>query len=143
MKNTNRLRKALNTNSINLLDKFKIYVSSSLDTTDYTGSNNSVKDSLKILLDEFQRGALYRNNILRIGRRNCFKDYLLGLPSLLNIHFYYFDMYELFKSFSGVDVTQFETDVISDLYYTYIERAVNSLLKDNDMITLDELDIIE
>ena len=104
-----------------------------------------LENSLQVLCDEFQRVALYDNNIRRIGRKNAFIDYIQGLPGNITVQFEYFKMYEDIAKLFNMEVKQLhnlDTDVIANLYYFLVERAVNDLLNVHSMLTLGELEII-
>jgi hypothetical protein len=121
------------------------YIKDHLDIewTDERPGDTDLETGLILLSSEFQRVALFENNIRRIGRRRVFRDYLQGLPSTLSIPFYYYDMrIDLIKLTGCEMIKSLDDDIISDLFYHLIERAVNNLLSMQDMKTLDELDLI-
>ncbi len=110
---------------------------------DIIEGKTTLENSLIILTKEFQRVALFYNNMMRIGRRNAFIDYLQGLPSGMTFQFEYYKMYEdLAKIFEVESLHHLETDEISNIYYFLVERSVNDLLKANNITTLDELELI-
>lgn len=125
--------------------------------------STTLKEDLTYLLNEFQRVALYPNNIQRVSRRNAFKDYLMGLPSNINIPFYYYDMFSLLADLLEDkklkdDVIEFKvkgghmdgktinyvicTESMCEFYYNMIEQGINNLLSANDLPVLNDLDLI-
>ena len=67
-----------------------------LDITPYTGEHNmNDKEQLQFLLDTFQKEALYKYNLIRLGSIDkCFQDWLAGLPSIFNIDFNNYDIWK-------------------------------------------------
>ena len=141
------------------------YLKDCIDSSDYQEKESTtLKEDLECLLSEFQRVALYTNNIMRISRRKAFKDYLLGLPSNINIPFYYNDMFNLLAELLEDEKLKAEIveikidhghmegktlkytitiDSMCDFYYKIIERGINDLLKTNKLPQLDDLDLID
>lgn len=69
--------------------------------------NNEVYlyDKIKTTYNIFKSEYLYENNLKRYGtEQNCFKNWLMGLPSVLTVPFYNYDILKLgrehFKSLS-------------------------------------------
>lgn len=139
------------------------YLKDKLDSSEYLEKEETtLEEDLQYLCDEFQRVALFPNNIQRVGRRGAFKDYLLGLPSNVNIPVYYFEMYTMFsKILEDEDLAEelidsnrrnaegekifieIPTNEMSEFFYEEIERAVNNLLVVHNMPTLNDLDILK
>ena len=78
----------------------------SIDLDAY-GLNNDVYlyDKIKTTYNIFKSEYLHKNNLIRYGsEQNCFKNWLMGLPSVLTVPFYNYEILELgrkhFKSLS-------------------------------------------
>ena len=81
--------------------------------------SNKIKAGFEIFVDE------YGYNIKRLGLKKAFINYLRGLPSWLDIPFYYFDIKKLLYSL-GFDEAKGADDVVDKLYY---ESIANVFLK--------------
>ena len=130
-------------NSPRFRGKMMDYLKDRIDASEYLGKDEtSLTENLQCVLDEFQHVALFRNNIMRIGRKNAFKDYLMGLPSHIQLPFYYHDMYNLFCNiFETEEIRKVETEEISEFFYKSIEQAFNDLLHINGLPLLNDLEI--
>lgn len=146
------------------IGKVMDYLKDKIDSSeDQEKETTTLKEDLIYLSNDFQRVALYRNNILRVGRKNAFKEYLLGLPSNINIPFYYNEMFDLIAELVEDEKLKDETitynitggyykgnkiiytictSSMCDFYYKMIEDAINKLLKINKLKPLYELEII-
>jgi len=133
-----------------------------LDSSEYQEKESTtLKDDLELLSSEFQRVALFRSNIMRVGRNGAFRDYLQGLPSHINLPFYYNDMFNFLADI--LEIPELKDELIkvnhetglklnlhysidassmSEVFYTLIERAINELLLAHELPTLFDLDII-
>lgn len=131
--------------------RFKALVVDGLETEGYD-VEPTTRNALKLLISEFQRVSLFRNNLMRVGRRNAFYDYLMGIPGIINFPFMYYDQFELLKEWTGVDLRDvkkrsgedyFYGSDISEFFVWHIEKAVNDLLKEHGLPKLDDLKILD
>ena len=144
------------------------YLKDHIDSSEYQEKESTtLKEDLVCLSSEFQRVALHRNVIMSRnsgGRKEAFKDYLLGLPSHIHIPFYYYDMFNLLGDLLKDEKLKDEIielkvdsgylkgktlkytitlDSMSDFYYKIMEQGVNDLLKVNNLPQLHDLEIID
>lgn len=82
------------------------------------GLTNVKNSKIQIGLGIFYSEYIQHNNE-KEPIQGLFKDYLQGLPSWLNIPFYYYDIRNLMYSL-GYEVDQLEDDELSNLYYNEI-----------------------
>jgi len=63
-------------------------------------------------------------HIRQVGEVKAFNDWLNGLPSCLDIPFYYWDIRNLLYSFGLDDAQNMDDDIISNLYYDTITQIL-------------------
>jgi len=144
------------------------YLKDCIDSSEYQGKESTtLKEDLVCLSSEFQRVALHRRVIMNRnskGRKEAFKNYLLGLPSHIYIPFYYYDMFNLLGDLLEDEKLKDEIieikvdsghlkgktlkyiitlDSMSDFYYKIMEIGVNDLLKVNNLPQLHDLKTID
>ena len=102
-----------------------------------------VKAFLQELQEDFSRTSMYRENVLRHGRRGVFMEYLLGLPSLLSVPYFYGDMADFIVEVTGeqkvLDLDPWEVDFF---YWAHVEYAIHTLLREHGLRPMGDLDII-
>ena len=103
------------------------YILDSIDFSDYDINPESEKDKLQEVFNQFKRTAIYDNNLRRFkyNLTDIFADYLMGLPSFLNLAFTNYEILQLAKSWKSIpeDATEKQEDKIISNYYNFM--AVN------------------
>jgi hypothetical protein len=103
-----------------------------------------LKKGLMNVLEDYRQTTLYRDNILKIGRDNAFKEYLQGLPTILRVPFMYGDIADIMAKYTEDEgIKDLPIGDIDDFYWMMLERAFESLLNDYQLKSLTELDLID
>lgn len=110
---------------------FEDYVKSSICNEE----NQTTKQLIENLADCLKSEFLYTNNIVRYKTvKNCLIEWLMGLPSCINIKFYYSDIIELYKAMEEGnsffdDLSEDNQDLALNDYFTLVAEALNSIHK--------------
>ena len=110
---------------------FEDYVKSSICNEE----NQTTKQLIENLADCLKSEFLYTNNIVRYKTvKNCLIEWLMGLPSCINIKFYYSDIIELYKAMEEGDsffddLSEENQDLALNDYFTLVSEALNSIHK--------------
>lgn len=110
---------------------FEDYVKSSICNEE----NQTTKQLIENLADCLKSEFLYTNNIVRYKTvKNCLIEWLMGLPSCINIKFYYSDIIELYKAMEEGnsffdDLSEDSQDLALNDYFTLVAEALNSIHK--------------
>ena len=90
--------KTLNINT--KLDFYQNILVNSIDLESYDINNDvSLYDKIKTVYNIFKQEYLFPANLKRYGNEvNCFKEWLQGLPSVLTVPFYNYEILELGKN---------------------------------------------
>lgn len=110
---------------------FEDYVKSSICNEE----NQTTKQLIENLADCLKSEFLYTNNIVRYKTvKNCLIEWLMGLPSCINIKFYYSDIIELYKAMEEGDsffddLSEENQDLALNDYFTLVAEALNSIHK--------------
>lgn len=101
----------------NEYDEFKKIVINSIDFSEYEGGD--VRDSEKFRkgFESFMSEKSYE--IKRQGEKRAFKDYVMGLPSWLNLPYDYYEIKNMLYSigFDNVKDMDDEEDEVGNFYY--------------------------
>jgi hypothetical protein len=90
-----------------------------IDSIDFDGYDDvDDRDKLRAGMEVFQ--SEYGWAVSRMGIKKAFKEYLLGLPSWLDIPYYYTDMKNMLYSLGFDEVQDMDDDEISEMYYDMI-----------------------
>ena len=118
-------------NSKHVSDLVQAYILSCIDVSDYTEDTNpDTKTKLELVYKEFDRVALYPNNI-RYHKtvQACFIDWLLGMPGIINIEVYNSVILGLMSSWGlPLPANKDESDGI-ELFYYLIYMNFNRLCR--------------
>ena len=131
------------------LKAFRAHFLECLDVSSYK-DNATIKEALKIVLDDVRHAKLHRYEVLRVGRKNIFFGWLSDLPTILN-HSYYNDdiknvLFDFLADGKNDKVTlnileNSDTQELTDMYFYFLEEAFKSLLKDYKLKSIDELEL--
>ena len=112
---------------------FENYIKNSLYNEDK--ENQTTRQLIENLADCLKSEYLYANNIVRYKTvKNCLINWLMGLPSCINIKFYYNDIIELYKAMEEGDsffddLSEDNQDLALNDYFTLVAEALNSIHK--------------
>lgn len=112
-----------NTIKINPNQQMQYYILNAINGESYDYSFNSNKDKIEFFFKTFRNE--YGFLIERYGLQKALTEYLQGLPSTLNIAFYYWEIREKLLNFG------FITENTSEKYIEYLEQNWFKLLAEN------------
>lgn len=94
------------------------------DRIDFEGYDIRVNPNRKIsqLYDVFEDE--YGWAIKRMGEKEAIIEWLRGLPSVLDIPFYYYDISNLLYALGFDEVKEMEDTEIGDLYYDLLAKTI-------------------
>jgi len=94
------------------------------DRIDFEGYGFKVNPNRKIsqLYDVFEDE--YGWAIKRMGEKKAIIEWLQGLPSVLDIPFYYYDISNLLYAIGFDEVKEMEDTEIGDLYYDLLAKTI-------------------
>jgi hypothetical protein len=94
------------------------------DRIDFEGYDIRVNPNRKIsqLYDVFEDE--YGWAIKRMGEKKAIIEWLQGLPSVLDIPFYYYDISNLLYALGFDEVKEMEDTEIGDLYYDLLAKTI-------------------
>jgi len=103
--------------------KIQNYIFDCVDTEDFESHTGDMQTSLEIIWKEFQRVALYANNLRNLkSYEACFIDWLQGLPGCLNIDYMTYRQLELMAQF-GLPLPEGKDEMDGvNLFYKLIYR---------------------
>lgn len=106
------------------------YIIESIDNSGYSENVlETDKDKLKFLRDTFL--AEYGWNIKQDGELKALQNWLMGLPSAINIAFYNHDILQLAKQWQTLpaDATEKQEDKVLANYWQFMAMRIISLWK--------------
>lgn len=108
---------------------FEKTIIDNIELSDY-GINDDADlfDKINKLYELFK--SEYGHMIDRVGRYNAFKEWLQGLPSVLTVPFYNFDIISNYAEYTGRTLEEIEDGNILDVYFNQLSKAFFTL-KDN------------
>lgn len=117
-------------------EKFKTYVSSRMCNEDKEGC--SEKELINNIVKCFESEYLFPNNLKRYKTvKNVLIEWLKGLPSCLNVDFYYFDIINIYKSleldgFSYDELNEEQESKVLDNYWVLVADSLNQIYIENN-----------
>lgn len=105
------------------------YLLNAIDSEGYDVEISTNEDKVKFLADCFQKE--FSHEIKRNGGHKALMSWLQGLPSCINLPFYYCDIISLAKEMGGLPehATSAQEDKITDNYYNYMAVKITQLCK--------------
>lgn len=90
----------MKTNSKQVKEAIQKYIVECFNTEEFEDHDGTTKKSIEIVLTDFARVALYKNNLHNLkSYQACFVDWIMGLPHALAIEFRTFAILELMAGF--------------------------------------------
>lgn len=83
-----------------------------------TTYNNKFTQLYEVFLDE------YGWAIKRYGQKKALIEWLQGLPSSIDIPYYYYDISNLLHALGFDDIKEMEDDELSDFYYSIVADTI-------------------
>ena len=105
----------------NPYDQLKKFLESNIEFEGYdfeTKLNNKFTQLYEVFLDE------YGWAIKRYGQKKALIEWLQGLPSSIDIPYYYYDISNLLHALGFDDVKEMEDDELSDFYYSIVADTI-------------------
>lgn len=123
------MNKLLKTNSKEYLTRLNAYLIESIETDYFTTEPKTDKDKINAVYKEYEAEFCHDYNIKRYPNDVVrFSEWLMGLPSCINIEFQNYDILELAKKLHGVnELTEKQEDVILNNYWLHIADKFLSL----------------
>lgn len=118
--------------------KFEQYVLDAITAEGYEANPTNNRAKLQFLGNTFKDEYICNQNLERYGNyRNCFKEWIAGLPSSFNIAFSNYDILEAYKELSimpdascgGRELTEEQEWKIIKYWFDYITQTTFSLFK--------------
>lgn len=105
----------------NPYDQLKKFLENNIDFEGYdfeTKLNNKFTQLFEVFLDE------YGWAIKRYGQKKALIEWLQGLPSSIDIPYYYYDISNLLHALGFDDIKEMEDDELSDFYYSIVADTI-------------------
>jgi len=102
----------------NYSDKYKELKNFVLDSIEFEDKDVSDEDKINVGLETFE--SEYGFMIKRYGLKKAFIEYIQGLPSWLDIPYYYDEMRDLLYALGFDEVKDMDDSDVSKLYYDEI-----------------------
>lgn len=118
-----------------LSKKYEQYLINCIDGEDYGLPSDALittEGKLRFLYQTFISEYGYENNLKRYGSlQNCFKEWLQGLPSCLNIEWENYKILQLAKNMGSIplDATEKQEDKILENYWNYMAQKAFVLFR--------------
>ena len=112
----------LKTNSKEYLTRLNAYLIECIDTEYFSTTPKTDKDKVNAVYKEYEAEFCYDYNIKRYPNDVVrFSEWLMGLPSCINIEFHNYDILEMVKRLHGVnELTEKQEDTILNNYWMHI-----------------------
>lgn len=113
------------------------YILNAVDGEGYGKVLTSDKDKLQFIADCFNSEYGHKENIKYYGSySNCFKNWLMGLPSCFNIDFENYRIIEIAKEWNSLpaNATDRQEDKILDNWFSFITNKTFQLMKKNNIL---------
>jgi hypothetical protein len=117
------IKKIIKENYSNKYQDLENFVIDSIDFDEEVSRDEKLKTGLERFEEEY--GFI----IKRYGIKKAFIEYLQGLPSWIDIPYYYYDMKNLLYSLGFDEVENMEDHVLSKFYYDKISDIFLDILK--------------
>jgi hypothetical protein len=121
--------------SISLGKKYEQYIIDCIDGDGYDLPSDALittEGKLRFLYETFIKEYGYKENIIRYGSlQNCFKEWLMGLPSCLNIVWSNYDILRLAKNMGSLpeNATEKQEDKILENYWSFMAQKAFVLFR--------------
>jgi len=113
------------------------YILECVDGESYESILNSDGEKLQFVLDCFRSEFLHPYNLKRYGSvSECFRQWLMGLPSCFNVDFENYKILELAKKWQCIpqDASERQEDKILENWFSWITNKTFQLMKKNGVI---------
>ena len=108
------------------------YIFDCIDFSDYDINPETEKEQLQEVFNEFNRVAVYPNNLKRFGNYQLmFADYLMGLPSNFNVDFENYKILKIAKKWGSIpeEATEKQEDKILSNWWNFIASNTFKLFR--------------
>jgi len=113
-----------------LLPTIQAYIIDHIDFDGYDLDFEPVTNDEKIKAFNSVFVSEYQYMIERVGQRKALTEYLMGLPSVLTVDFYYCDIYEQLKKWRVADGTETEKQYtnLMDQWFRTLSAKLSSMI---------------
>jgi len=121
--------KTLKTNRKEIYKQAHAYILDSIDGEGYNVELNNDTDKLQFVVDTFNKECSY--SIKRVGPQTAFENWLMGLPSAINIEFKNYRILEIAKEWGSLDLdaTEKEEYNIINNWFSFIYMRFRGLCR--------------